>query len=100
MSIAVAEGPHVIHTLPGRIRVHLPEWSGQGKRTIEAMLRQVQGVYSAQANALTGNILIYFDPLMTDEQRVLSMLQGIDLDRNVAPEYEEPPPPVVREKQG
>lgn len=100
MSIAVAEGPRVLHTLPGRIRVHLPEWSGQGKRTIEATLRQVQGVQSVQTNALTGNILIYFDPLVTDEQRVLFVLQGIDLDKSAAPEYEAPPPPVMREKQG
>jgi len=99
MSIAVAEGPRVLHTLPGRIRVHLPEWSGQGKRTIEATLRQVQGVQSVQTNALTGNILIYFDPLVTDEQKVLSVLQGIDLDKSAAPEYEASPPPVVREKQ-
>jgi cation-transporting ATPase I len=100
MSVAVAEGPRVLHTLPGRIRVHLPEWSGQGRRAIEATLRQIQGVQGVQANALTGNILIYFDPLLTDEQSVLSVLHGIDLDKSAAPEYEAPPPPVVREKQG
>jgi hypothetical protein len=30
MSVAVAEEPRILHTLPGRLRVHLPEWSGQG----------------------------------------------------------------------
>ncbi len=58
MSFAVAEEPRVVHTLPGRLRVHVPEWSGQGKRSIETQLRQVQGVRSVQANNLTSNILI------------------------------------------
>jgi hypothetical protein len=58
MSVAVTEGPCILHTLPGRIRVHLPELTGQSKRAIEIRLRQIQGVRSVQANALTGNILI------------------------------------------
>jgi cation-transporting ATPase I len=100
MSVVAAEGPCVIHALPGRIRVHLPAWSGQGRRSVEAALRQERGIYSAQANALTGNFLIYFDPEVVDEQRVLSLLQQMDLDKSVGPVYEAPPPPVVREKQG
>ncbi len=48
MSVAVAEEPRVLHTVPGRVRVHVPGWSGQGKRSIETRLREVQGVRSAQ----------------------------------------------------
>jgi len=100
MEIPTVEELRVLHTLPGRIRVHLPEWAGQGKRRIELTLRQVQGVRRAQANGLTGNVLIYFDPLMTDEQKVLSALYRLDLDRSAPPEYGAPSPAVMREKQG
>lgn len=34
MSVAIAEEPRVLHTLPGRLRVHVPGWSGQGRRTL------------------------------------------------------------------
>ena len=55
MSVAVAEEPRVLHRVPGRVRVHLPAWTGQGKRYIETRLRQVPGVRSVQANSLKGS---------------------------------------------
>jgi cation-transporting ATPase I len=100
MSLAVAEETRVVHTLPGRLRVHVPEWSGQGKRSIETQLRQVQGVRSVQANNLTSNVLIQYDPAVTNEQTILEKVRTLDL--NAAHEYEDKPepPPVHREKQG
>src|SRR5438552_3128255 len=109
MSVAAEEPRHsetqwsafqLLHTLPGRLRAHLPEWSGQGKRKIETHLRQVQGVRSVQANPLTGNILIQYDQTVTNEQTILKELQAFDLDTTNTPDPEPPPPPVVREKQG
>jgi cation-transporting P-type ATPase I len=101
MSVAVAEKPYVLHTLPGRARIHVPEWSGQGKRTIETQLRQVQGIYSAQANSLTGNILINFDPAVTNEQTILSAVGSLNLD-SINEQQEKPfsLPPAIQEKQG
>ncbi len=96
----VAEKPHVIHTLPGRVRVHLPGWSGQGKRSIEAQLREVPGVWSVQANPLTGNILIQFDPSITQEQTILAVLRLLEPGTTGTPDNEPPPPPVIRERQG
>ncbi|GAC1345795.1 MAG: hypothetical protein NVSMB27_08380 [Ktedonobacteraceae bacterium] len=98
MSVAVAEKPRVLHTVPGRLRVHLPAWTGQGKRSLETQLRQEQGVQSVQANTLTGNILIQFDPTVTNEQTILTMV-GM-LDRNGSGDDEPTPPPAIREKQG
>src|SRR6266487_4440042 len=99
MSVAVAEEPRVLHTIPGRLRVHLPGWEGKGKRSIETELRQVQGVQSAQANALTGNILVQFDPSVTNKQAILGTISRLELNR--ADEPDQPlPPPTVREKQG
>ena len=100
MSVAVAEEPRVLHTVPGRVRVHVPGWSGQGKRSLETRLREVQGVWSAQANALTGNILLQFDPTVTNEQTVLALVKSLVKDVSSEPENEPAPPPVVREKHG
>ena len=110
MSVAAAEesrhsetqwsGFQVIHAIPGRLRVHLPAWSGQGKRQVETHLRLAQGVRSVQANALTGNVLIHYDPAVTNEQALLKEVQAFDLDTTNTPDPEPPPPSVVREKQG
>src|SRR5258707_344758 len=100
MSVAVAEEPRVLHTVPGRVRVHVPGWSGQGKRSLETRLREVQGVWSAQANALTGNILLQFDPTVTNEQTVLALVKSLVKNVSSEPENEPALPPVVREKHG
>ena len=99
MSVA-ADEPRILHTIPGRLRAHLPEWSGQGKRKLEMHLRQVQGVRSVQANSLTGNILIQYDQTVINEPTILKELQVFDLDTTNTPDPEPPPPPVLREKQG
>ena len=100
MSVSGAEVPCVLHALPGRVRVHVPGWSGQGKRNVETVLRDVQGVQSAHTNAITGNILIYFDPLVTNEQAILDVVRTLTFDTTATPEDEPPPPPVVHERQG
>jgi cation-transporting P-type ATPase I len=100
MSVAVAEKLHVIHTLAGRVRVHLPGWSGQGRRSIEAQLREVPGVWSVQANPLTGNVLIQFDPAITQEQTILAVLRSLEPDTTGTPDDEPPLPPAIRERQG
>ncbi|MBV9229631.1 MAG: heavy-metal-associated domain-containing protein, partial [Chloroflexi bacterium] len=91
MSVAVAEEPRILHTIPGRLRVHLPEWSGQGKRQIETYLRQVQGVRTVQANAVTGNVIIQYDPTVTNEQNILKEVQAFDLNMTDTPDPEPPP---------
>lgn len=62
MVINSQDKPHIVSTMPGRIRVHLPHWSGDGPRRLEQRVRTVPGVRRAEANPLTGNILIGFDP--------------------------------------
>src|SRR5258706_1696350 len=101
MSVAVAQGPSVLHTVPGRVRIHLPEWSGKGKRSLEANLRQVEGVRGVQASAVTGNILIQFDPAITSEQNLLTTVDTLAREADSAPESEHTPkdttlPPAIR----
>jgi cation transport ATPase len=99
MSVAVADDIHVLHSISGRLRMHLPAWEGCGKRSIETELRQLKGVQSIQANDLTGNILVQYDPALTSEQAILATVCNLEL--NKADEPERPSQlPTVREKQG
>lgn len=66
-----------MHALPGRMRVHLAGWPREGHCAVEARLRQVRGVHSVQANPLTGNVLIHFDPIATDERTLLAVVQTL-----------------------
>src|SRR5260370_42508074 len=90
----------VLHAVAGRVRVHMPGWSGQGKRQIEMQLHQVQAARRIQANPVTGNILILFDPATISEQAILHSVQTLDLKRINAQADEPELPPVVSEKQG
>ncbi len=98
MSSAVVEGAYLLHTLPGRVRTHLPNWRGGGQRRVETQLRQLPGVRSAQANPLTGNVLIHFDPVVTDDRAILAAAQGLEPYGTDA--QDEPTPPVQQERQG
>ena len=104
MAIAAAEKPCILHTLPGRIRLHLPAWSGQGKRTLETQLRVVPGIHDVEANALTGNILIHFDSTITNEQDILErmhkLLQDTNIETTDMPDREPAAPPIIRERRG
>ncbi|GAC1403579.1 MAG: hypothetical protein NVSMB49_21230 [Ktedonobacteraceae bacterium] len=98
MSVAVAEEPRVLHTIPGRMRVHIPDWEGQGKRDIEAQVRQISGVQRVQVNTLTGNLLILFDPIIIDEKTLLEHIRTLDTHLDEQPEREVAPPPAILER--
>ncbi|MGI8546935.1 MAG: HAD-IC family P-type ATPase, partial [Gemmatimonadaceae bacterium] len=57
---------------------------------------------SVRGNALTGNLLIHFDPSVTDEQRLVTALRGIEpgAASELGPVQEAVPPPAARERQG
>ncbi|MBO0790348.1 MAG: HAD-IC family P-type ATPase, partial [Ktedonobacteraceae bacterium] len=89
-----------LHTIPGRVRVRVPGWSGQGKHEIETRLRQVQGVSRVQANALTRNILICFDSAVTGEQTILESIGSLQLDKIHGPQDDKTSlPPALRERE-
>jgi magnesium-transporting ATPase (P-type) len=72
--------PRVVHTSSGRLRVQLPGWSGRGERALEAQIGRWRGVLSVAASALTGNVLILFDPVLTDTRALLDALAKIRQD--------------------
>src|SRR5579884_163386 len=101
MSVAVVEAPHVLHAIAGRIRVQIPGWSGGGKQSIEEKLRQLPGILSVQANSLTSNVLVTFDPATQNEQTIINAISWLDLAQlNELPKKEVSPPRAHREKEG
>ncbi|MBW3629841.1 MAG: HAD-IC family P-type ATPase, partial [Gemmatimonadetes bacterium] len=100
MSAAAAVEARPIHSTTGRLRVHLPGWSGALPQGLEARLLAEHGVRRVQANALTGNVLVHFDPGSTDEERVLAAVRAVELKRSGTPEEARPPRsiPVGRRK--
>jgi copper chaperone CopZ len=66
--------PRVLSETPGRVRVHLPGWQGEPPNRIEARLRRMPGVKKIQANPLTGNVLVHFDPRATGTEAILAAL--------------------------
>lgn len=57
-----------IHHIPGRVRVRIARLKGSERFAleIEQHLRSQRGVRTAVANPLTGNVLIHYDPTLTD----------------------------------
>lgn len=100
MSAIVAEEPLIVHTAPGRLRVHVPGWSGQGERLLETQLRQVQGVRRVQANPLTGNVLLLFDAQTINEAALFHIIQNLDLTKLAEQPSKPEMPHAAREKQG
>ncbi len=78
MSAAVAEEPRVLHALPGRVRVRLPARAGDEPWRLEGALRRLPGVRGAQANPLTGNVLVRFDPALIDAEGILAAVRALD----------------------
>jgi cation transport ATPase len=89
--------PSVVHSLPGRLRVHLPRYTAHGRR-LAGPIRRLPGVTRARANPLTGNVLIEFDPRATDEDRLLDGLAELGADAESEPGDEATPPHAVVEK--
>jgi magnesium-transporting ATPase (P-type) len=96
MSAVSQDKPRILSSVPGRIRVHLPHWHGNGQRCLERRVRALPGVRRVEANSLTGNILIGFDPQATDENRLLTILGTAEQESVDLPE-DKPLPPVMHD---
>jgi len=65
---------------------------------LEARLRRMRGVLAARANPLTGNVLIRFDPVETDEGVILASVGELESGLGSLPEDGPEPPPVQHER--
>ena len=113
MSAVAAEELRLIHAVSGRIRVHLPWWSGHGQRPLEAQIRKLPGVQRVQANPLTGNMVLVYDPVITNQQTLLAALRSLESGYPAstpensdepasaeAPALSSPTPHVLHDRQG
>jgi hypothetical protein len=69
---STADKLRVLSLIPGRVRLHLPDWLAGGRDQIEDRLARLPGVCHVRANALTGNVLIRFDPRAITEHALLA----------------------------
>jgi uncharacterized protein len=72
--------PSIVHSSHGRLRIHLPHWEGTQSERIVAELCRLCGVTSAEANPLTGNVLIRFEPLRTSIATLVEALPAVRLE--------------------
>src|SRR5579884_2915841 len=97
MSPATLDTPRVLRALPGRLRVHLEGWDGEGAPALEQALRDIDGVLAASLRASTGNALIEFDARRTDAASVLdaaaAAISGPARRRRPARKASRPPHP-------
>lgn len=66
-----------MHITNGRLRLKVAEVKNcveQGA-VVEQLLQASTGVIKAQANPLTGNVLIHFDPVLTDHNEIVDRLR-------------------------
>src|SRR5215467_13924848 len=97
MSGTSTDQPRIRSATPGRIRVHLPAWSGRGPRELERHLRHLPGVRRAEANPLTRSVLVLFDPRESSQQAVLAALDDARNEAEQGPEEEPPLPHVIED---
>src|SRR5829696_4271558 len=70
--------PRVVHELPGRLRVHAPEWAQAPPGRLEQRLASLAGVAHVRASASTGNVLVCFDSSRLQRDRLLAALADLD----------------------
>lgn len=83
---------HYIHTLNGRLRVKVPAIRRQPDfaKAFENDLACMTGIISVQANPMTGNVLVRFDPTQVDEVEVISAVSHLSGYRVPLPAETEP----------
>jgi len=68
----------VVHELPGRLRIHAPEWAQLPGGRLEQRLGSLPGVARVRASTSTGNVLVCFDSSQLQRDRVLAALADLD----------------------
>lgn len=82
----VVRGAHVVHHIPGRLRVRLPKSRRDPRffRDLQEFVQGLGGVRHVEVNPATGSILVQYEPESHDEVRAL-MQSAADADPFEAP---------------
>src|SRR5262250_480740 len=84
------DGPfvyHVAHATRGRLRVrYSTAWLAPRRAGVEARLRALPGVRAIESRAVTGSIVVHYDPFALAEERLIEHLDRLHgrLDRGRA----------------
>ena len=70
-----------LHSTPGRMRIRVADYRGEEEccRRMEEALAARPGVLRVTATALTGSVLILFDPKVASDRQILAELNGMGL---------------------
>jgi hypothetical protein len=70
---------HHIHHVRGRLRIRTPHLKRRAERAqaVVAELRRTRGIKSAEANVITGSLLIYYEPAQTDAAGVIAAVERL-----------------------
>jgi cation-transporting P-type ATPase I len=83
---AMAPEARIVHSLPGRLRMHMAAWDGRNPDRLAAAIARVPGVSDASANSRTRNVLARYDQRELDEPELLATVaravRGLERDRN------------------
>jgi uncharacterized membrane protein YbaN (DUF454 family) len=79
MDPAPCREPSLVHANSRRLRVHLPHWSCTYPDVLAAAIERLPGVTWVEANPLTGNVRMDFEPQQTSMQALLDALPAIRL---------------------
>ena len=66
-----------VHTAEGRLRIKITglKRSPETSATVESNLRSLDGVNHVNANPLTGNLLVLFEPEDTNHEQIINHLK-------------------------
>ena len=71
------EAARVVRFSAGRLRIHLPQWDGSDRTSLEQALASIPGVRAASARPQTGNALIEYDTTAADRESILRQLSEV-----------------------
>lgn len=74
------EAARIISSVRGRMRLHVPALQIAAAHDIEETLTAVRGVREVRASALTGNVLVRFDPVALTATEVSLLVTGVSRD--------------------
>ena len=67
---------YYMHSVPGRLRMKIPAIKGHPEKakTVEALLKDLDGILSMRANTVTGSIVVKYEPGRSLSDRIPSLL--------------------------
>lgn len=91
---------HHLHHVRGRLRVRNPRLKNDPAlaETVVSAVKRVPGVKSAEANVITGSLLLYYDPVQTQVAAVMAAIEPLLVPIETAA-VDRPAPPEPRSRR-